>query len=65
MAESRDIRHGGDAESVPRTYPKAVTPGEGGECTVIFPAKGAYRLFLVVRDGQGGASTANLPFLSE
>ena len=65
MAESKDIKHGGDAESVPPFFPEAVEAGAGPECTVTFPAKGDYRLFLVVRDGQGGASTANLPFLSE
>jgi hypothetical protein len=39
---------------------------EGGpDCAVTFPSSGAYRLFLVVRDGKGGASTANLPFFVE
>lgn len=65
MAESKDIKHGGDAESVPPSFPDAVEAGTGPECTVTFPAAGDYRLFLVVRDGRGGASTANLPFLSE
>ena len=65
VAESKDIRHGGDAESVPPSFPEAVQSDAGPECQVTFPAKGAYRLFLVVRDGKGGASTANLPFLSE
>ena len=65
MAESKDIKHGGDAENVPPTFPEAVESGRGTDCTVTFPPPGAYRLFLVVRDGKGGASTANLPFLSE
>ncbi len=65
MAESTDLKHGGDAESVPPTFPEAVESGRGTDCTVTFPPPGAYRLFLVVRDGKGGASTANLPFLSE
>ena len=65
MAESKDIKHGGDAENVPPTFPEAVESGRGMDCTVTFPPPGAYRLFLVVRDGKGGASTANLPFLSE
>jgi len=64
MAESKDIKHGGDAESVPPSFPEAVE-AVGPECTVTFPPPGDYRLFLVVRDGQGGASTANIPFLSE
>ena len=65
LAESKDIQHGGDAESVPPSFPRAVQTDAGPECRVTFPDKGAYRLFLVVRDGKGGASTANLPFLSE
>jgi hypothetical protein len=65
MAESTDLKHGGDAENAPPTFPQAVESGRGPECSVIFPPPGAYRLFLVVRDGKGGASTANLPFLSE
>lgn len=65
MAESTDLKHGGDAENAPSTFRQAVESGRGPECSVIFPPPGAYRLFLVVRDGKGGASTANLPFLSE
>lgn len=64
MAESKDVKEGGDAESVPLTFAEAVR-SDGAECTVTVPPKGGYRLFLVVRDGKGGASTANLPFLSE
>lgn len=65
MAESRDIRHGGDAEKAPSSFPEAVQKTLGPECQVTFPPRGAYRLFLTVRDGQGGATTANLPFFSE
>ncbi|MEX1110368.1 MAG: glycoside hydrolase family 2 TIM barrel-domain containing protein [Chthoniobacterales bacterium] len=65
LAESTEIKYGGDAESVPPSFPEAVGSGRGPQCTVTLPPAGAYRLFLVVRDGQGGASTANLPFLSE
>ena len=62
LAESRDIRRGGDAESVPPSFSEALKTEGGPECAVTFPSPGAYRLFLVVRDGKGGASTANLPF---
>jgi hypothetical protein len=64
MAESKDVKHGGDAESVPPSFPQAVS-AVGPTCTVTVPPSGPYRLSLVVRDGEGGASTANLPFLSE
>jgi hypothetical protein len=63
MAESKDLRGGGDAESVPASYPNAVQSGSDRECFVTLPMdKGAYRLFLIVRDGKGGATTANFPF---
>ncbi len=66
MAESQDVKLGGDAESVPASFPDAVEAGVAGPaCLVTIPPAGAYRLFLVVRDGKGGASTANVPFLSE
>ena len=64
MAESKDIKHGGDTERVPPSFPEAVD-ADGSECAVTVPAKGEYRLFLTVHDGKGGASTANLPFRSE
>jgi hypothetical protein len=63
MAESKDLRGGGDAESVPASYPQAVQSGSDRECSVTLPTdKGDYRLFLVVRDGRGAATTANFPF---
>ena len=63
MAESKDLRGGGDAESVPASYPQAVQSGSDKDCFVSLPMdRGDYRLFLVVRDGKGGATTANFPF---
>jgi PKD domain. len=66
MAEStRPQTRRGCREAFHRPFRKRSQSGRGPECSVIFPPPGAYRLFLVVRDGKGGASTANLPFLSE
>lgn len=65
LAESRDIRRGGDAETVPPSFSEALEKGAGSECALTFPSAGAYRLFLVVRDGKGNATTANLPFFVE
>ena len=64
MAESKDLRGGGDEESVPASFPKCIKVGtEGSDLTLTLPdKKGAYRLFLVVRDGRGAATTANFPF---
>jgi hypothetical protein len=64
MAESKDLRGGGDEESVPASFPECIKVGtEGSDLTLTLPEKkGAYRLFLVVRDGRGAATTANFPF---
>jgi hypothetical protein len=63
MAESKDLRGGGDAESVPLSFPQAVLGAKENDCSVTLPKeKGAYRLFLVVRDGKGAATTGNVPF---
>jgi hypothetical protein len=66
MAESKDLRGGGDAESVPASFPQAVQGAKEKECSLTLPKeKGAYRLFLVVRDGNGAATTGNVPFYVE
>jgi len=66
MAESKDLRGGGDAESVPASFPQSVEGAKEKECSVTLPKeKGAYRLFLVVRDGKGAATTGNVPFYVE
>jgi hypothetical protein len=66
MAESLDRREGGDAEAEPQAFPELVLRAAGGKVEFKAPAKsGAYRLFLKVRDGQGGASADNFPFYVE
>ena len=62
-SESTDRRLGGDAERAPKEHEGLVTPAEPGAATVRAPGEpGAYRLFLYVYDGRGGAATANIPF---
>lgn len=52
---------GGDAETVPPTYPEAVTGGLATGARVTLPdGGGLYRLFAYVRDGRGGAAVANV-----
>lgn len=63
LEESRAQSEGGDAEESPSVYPVRFIRDRDGLCTFISPDKpGDYRLFLVVRDGRGGAATANFPF---
>ena len=64
FAESKDVKVGGDKESTPPAFPECITGKPGAEATVKAPGKpGAYRLFVTVRDGHGGASRDNIPFL--
>ncbi len=63
-AESTDRKIGGDAERAPTSIPNAIRAGQGSEkITFTTPKRrGAYRLFITVFDGQGGAASHNLPF---
>lgn len=64
VAESTDRREGGDDEEVPPSIPGCITRSEGMTAAGVAPKKpGAYRLFAAVRDGKGGASIDNVPFL--
>ncbi len=63
-AESSDRRVGGDAEAVPPSFPDAIENGQGTR-RIEFktPTRpGAYRVFVVAYDGDGGAVAHNLPF---
>jgi hypothetical protein len=63
VGESASAGVGGDAEAVPVSHPECIS-GPGGK-TLSFTtpsAPGAYRLCLIIRNGQGGATTANVPF---
>jgi hypothetical protein len=64
VAESTDRHDGGDAEKAPPAIGGCVLAGSGPQATIRTPAQpGAYRLFVTVRDGKGGASADNIPFL--
>lgn len=62
-AESTDRKVGGDAEAEPPAFPECIVRQQNTQATIRAPRKpGAYRLFVTVRDGQGGASKDNFPF---
>lgn len=65
MAESSDLRVAGDAEAVPASYPHALFGAGSDGVSIQGLHPGAYRLFLLVRDGRGAVATANLPFRIE
>ena len=60
--ESTDRKSGGDAEAEPSSVQGSIVHQDGTKVTVKMPGKpGSYRLFVVVRDGMGGASADNIP----
>lgn len=62
-SETTDAKSGGDAEKEPPAHPECILKTDGTELLFQTPqSAGAYRLFVWVRDGQGGAATANVPF---
>lgn len=64
VAESTDRKEGGDFERAPPSLPECVIKGDGPHAEFLSPSiPGPYRVFLYVRDGNGGASADNFPFL--
>lgn len=63
VAESTDRKTGGAAEAAPPVIADCIVGPMAARVTVRTPQRpGAYRLFVYVRDGQGGACTENVPF---
>jgi len=61
--EARAPGMGGDAEAIPDSHPECITGVHEQTLSFTTPTTtGAYRLFLTIRDGKGGATTANVPF---
>ena len=66
MAESKATQEGGDKEEIPEGYDGLIKDNDADRIVMEAPAQpGAYRLFVYVRDGQGHAGHANIPFLVE
>jgi len=64
MAESKATQEGGDKEEIPERYDGLIKDASAEKIVLEAPAQpGAYRLFVYVRDGQGHAGHANIPFM--
>ncbi|MEM9373597.1 MAG: glycoside hydrolase family 2 TIM barrel-domain containing protein [Planctomycetota bacterium] len=64
IGESTDRKSGGDAEAAPEDVSDPVIEASGMRATLRAPSDpGAYRVLVTVRDGNGRAGTANVPFL--
>lgn len=64
LAEATDLRLGGDLEAAPAHIPVQIVHADAAHVRFISPERpGAYRLFITIRDRNGKAATANLPFV--
>ena len=64
--ESQATQEGGDREELPEALTGLMEHDDNEQVVIKAPAEaGAYRLFVYVRDGQGSAGHANIPFLVE
>jgi hypothetical protein len=64
--ESQATQEGGDKEEIPATVSGLIKQSDISDIEFKTPREvGAYRLFVYVRDGQGHAGHANIPFLVE
>ncbi len=62
-AEIGDRKSGGDAEALPPAHPEAFVESQGLQGTFRAPeTPGAYRLYIYIYDGKGGAATGNICF---
>src|SRR5574337_1305804 len=64
LADATDLRVGGDEEAAPARIPADILHADAATVRFLAPERpGAYRLFITIRDRNGKAATANLPFL--
>jgi len=63
VPESTDKKSGGDAEAAPLPVPGTIKRGKTPSVRLRVPRdEGPYRVFLLVKDGEGQVATANVPF---
>lgn len=62
LAESTDLKDGGDKEERPETIEVEIIKNQNGTLQFKAPKPGVYRLFVYAYDGFDHAATANIPF---
>lgn len=63
LPEATEVGEGGDHENRPGTIKFELEVFKGNRTAIVSPAKkGAYRLFVYVKDGHNNVATANIPF---
>jgi hypothetical protein len=63
LPEATNVGEGGDHEDRPKTIPLGLENQTQNQVTITAPVtKGAYRLFVYVKDGHNNVATANIPF---
>ena len=66
LRESKATQEGGDREEVPEAITGLIDSSDTDRVVMKAPEEpGAYRLFVYIRDGNGNAGHANIPFLVE
>jgi hypothetical protein len=64
VEEATTISIGGDAQAESASHPECINGTPTNTVSFKAPSQpGAYRLCLIIRNGKGGATTANVPFL--
>lgn len=64
QADPANYSTGGTSQASPPTYPEAIVSSNTKSAILKMPANGgAYRLFVTVRDGHGGAAVGNIPLI--
>lgn len=62
LGEATQYFTGGDAQAVPLEFDGVIKQSSLDGATLIAPGSGIYRVYATVRDGNGAAAVANVPF---
>lgn len=62
LGEATQYFTGGDAQAVPLEFDGVIQQSSLAGATLIAPGSGIYRVYATIRDGNGAAAVANVPF---